>query len=747
MANFELTSNDHKSNGQVVNFLTALYSEVKSAQLTDNSKVTNMRNGVYNDNISLENLAYSKDVINGVKNSVESAISNTLTSLGLKDTFTPAQLKAATDIVPYVTNIRDYFKKINNNSQTMSKEIPSISAESYGADNVISYDDLNASGILSQEAFDQQDLSKVIFYSIAYNLAMSRQDSFGELFFPTIVISPDQGFIAVTLNYGVLYNDFLRNVDGKPDKDLYKRVSIIKTLYRNEVFAGNRYKVVPVYNEKSASKEFFVESLKRVDNTTGEEIVTAPLKFGKELSLLGISQTEASLAKGKYDVTDALDRALVVRDVFFSLTGPADGAQGDQTEIFKFDASLYPDAKFIYINQGHYKNLTLQFRSDSIGLNTRRSKTASGVESKILKVLPDGYNIVLEVVITGTTNTQSSDTVLYGNKIELKEIRNAAGDIVPATDAEYTKIAAVVKSAALVGYNLDAYRTNSNVRTRGQLVMTEAITRQYVVNTRSGVSGLAPIGEFGGNDEMAKLQQHTNLAGAFMNNDGVQTLITNLDNLRFAKNGGVLDKFNLDGVSQVLVDPYFEEITIDLSKVVDSRESSRRDDDVRNHLRSRIKNMVMDMILKSNYAVAHDALRGNFGEKIGVIIGTDPNIRRLIVDQESVFALSDKLEAHVESTFNPLMKGKIVISLSVFDQNRNTTINPLSYGNMLTSPSVVFEVQTQRNNAIQRELYVIPRYVHIVNLPIAAVINITDINSVFDKVAVNFNEVTPVAGN
>ncbi|EKD22638.1 MAG: hypothetical protein ACD_84C00028G0001, partial [uncultured bacterium] len=47
------------------------------------------------------------------------------------------------------------------------------------------------------EAYDERENKNAIVYSVAYNMQAARQDEFGEAFFPTTVVTPDQVGFAV----------------------------------------------------------------------------------------------------------------------------------------------------------------------------------------------------------------------------------------------------------------------------------------------------------------------------------------------------------------------------------------------------------------------------------------------------------------------------------------------------------------------------------------------------------------------
>lgn len=64
------------------------------------------------------------------------------------------------------------------------------------------------------EAYDDRDNRNAAIYSIAYNMQASRQDEFGETFYPTIVITPDQVGMSITVRLMSVYNDLLRQTSG-----------------------------------------------------------------------------------------------------------------------------------------------------------------------------------------------------------------------------------------------------------------------------------------------------------------------------------------------------------------------------------------------------------------------------------------------------------------------------------------------------------------------------------------------------
>ena len=140
------------------------------------------------------------------------------------------------------------------------------------------------------------------------------------------------------------------------------------------------------------------------------------------------------------------------------------------------------------------------------------------------------------------------------------------------------------------------------------------------------------------------------------------------------------------------------------------------------------------MIIKSNYGPAFQVLKGNSGQKITIVVATDPNLARLIVkDGVSEFEYGERFKFKIVSTFNELVRGQIFILPTVLDENKNTTPDPLNYGFCIYTPTIVYEVSKTTNGAVAGELNTIPRFLHVNNLPLGGFIKVSDVSAVFNK--------------
>ena len=691
-------------------------------------------------NISNESAVIGGQLTNDLNATVDNVINSlelSLESGGIQ--FTDAQKAAARMIAPYAFNPANYAERMEQlKDVSVRGTYKTFGIESMGVEDSITSADLK--NVISNEAYDGQKVSNAVYFSIAYNLGAARQDEFAETFFPTITIDPLQSGVNVTIEFTSLFNEFNRSITGAPDK--FDRVPVIKSLYNNEIFGTDKNKLVPVYRE-SDNKDFFLHDYKFLDKSTGADITTAPLKFGKKLSLLGISQTDELVAKGLMDNTDSLDRTINLEKIFFSMANNDDS----KTDVFAFDAQILPVKGFVANPQDHHKSMLLNVKTDGLAINISTFKTAKGATSQVLEEAVastyNNYKLIFEVAISGDANVMEGNVELSAVKMALKEIRDAAGDVVPTSDGAYAALKKYADKAKLVGYTLEAYRTNSNIRTRGRLVTNEAYSHIYNVPLRSGVTALYPINNTTGTDNDAgTLTSQVLLAGVMTSAYAVKKLVEFSNNMHMFSQNGVLDTVSYEGVSGFLVNPWYRNQSFELSSIVDSIQSGNRDLDIRSALRARIRNEIMDMYAQSNYGAAFEILRGNLGGNIGVIVGTDPYIKALLCSDGNTFTLSDGFEVKVVSTLNASVSGKVFITFGVFDANRNTTPNPLNFGNCIWSPTVSYEVTKTHGGAVSRELHNNPRFLHIIHLPIMSVFNITDVQSVFNKIPLHMKTIS-----
>lgn len=713
-------------------FNKSLMSVLKKG-FTDNnvsSRYGALFNSSFAGTLSQEDAIVAQDTRKTVDNLIDEAFSALLAREEFKDrVITEAQRTAGRIAASLAANPTSYAARISNLAAPVAtgSDPKSFDSASMGLEDLA--DVAMIAGEISNEAYDGQKLNNAIYFSIAYNVGATRQDEFAEAFFPTITIDPAQSGINVSIDCATIFNEYNRLTSGKTEKGQFERIPVVKSIFNEQLFTSDRHRLVPVVRT-GENDDQFVTGVTFTETVTGKDITTAPLAFGKTIDIIGISQTDEQIAKGVADNTDALDRTINLKKVYFDLGG----------EAHVFDASIYAYHNFVYNPQNHHKDSVLNFRAN-VAFNISTDTQADGTTSAVWQTVAGTYNdykVIYDVQVVGNANTFNGTVELNGVKMEVVEIRNAAGQVVATSDAAYTAIETEAKKAKLTGYVLEASRTNSNIRTRGVLVTNDRWEYIYNVPFRSGISALYPTVTVNGDDNDANsVSNQILLAGIIISNSAVKTLDDYATAMNVASANGLMEVGEYaSGIAQKLVDPYFNTQSFDLSSVVDSLNSATRLDDIRAALVNVIKNECVNMYLQSNYGVANDVVRGNVGGKIAVIIGTDPMLKSLLVKDDDVFAIDSTFEAHVVATKNPKVSGRIFVTFGVFDANRNSAPNPLNFGNNVWAPTISYEVTKTTNNAVNRELHNNPRFAHIIHLPVLSVFNVTDVAEVFKKIPV-----------
>ena len=454
--------------------------------------------------------------------------------------------------------------------------------------------------------------------------------------------------------------------------------------------------------------------------------------------MLGISQTESMLAKGEMDNTDALDRSIQLRRVYYTINGKKAGDQ-DAVETFFFDASAFAYNNFVAAPQGHGKDMVLNFSTAALEINADTIKTANGTASEIFEALNQpGIKIKVEVRLSGSANTEYGDVEIYGNTMNIVEVRNATGDVLPSDNEVVTNVKKFLAKLEIVGYTLDAYRTNSNLRTMGHLITIDRYKQEYQIKLRSGMNMMAPINnETGRDNDIDYLNTQIQTTQLRTSADAVLTLTRYAEFLRNSISSGVAKDLETSGIGRFSVHPYYKNISLNLSDYVDSLKSVDRLEDIRSAILNKINDEVVQMDINSNYGAAHRVANNNIPTVKTIIIGTDPRIKHYLAGKEDRIKLSSEVEAIVVSTYNYDIAGKIFVTYGVFNNERNTVVNPLNFGNLVWAPTIATDVIRTVSNSTRRDLMTMPRYSHIVNLPILLEFNVSDIENVIGKVTIN----------
>jgi len=591
--------------------------------------------------------------------------------------------------------------------------------------------------IPAMEVYDEKENRQAAVYSVAYNMQAARQDELGEALYPTVVVTPDQVGYTVSIHLVQVYNEVRRQVSGAVDN--FKRRNIVHAVRDASILQNELTKIVPIHRAESEGNFVPAALLAPRTATVGDEAVTtSALAFGKKFSLLGVSQSASLLATGQQDSTDAIDTAVRLENVYLQVT------DGTDNEVIRFRTADLPLATFNYAVQGNYRQMVLNFANSSIKID-KDTKLASGAASTLLAGVASGeWTVRLGVNVSGSVNLETADTQLMSGDVVVVSVTGSDGTKYAPTDAAVAAVAALFNGAKLAGYDLEARRTNTNRRQRGQLLDVTVFNQTYAVPLLAPITIPRPLGQ-GDNTDASDLAALITATRIRTSNAAVTELLRVADVLQAYVNNkdAVGDTPEILGVARFLVDPFFEAKSVDVSEMTASVKSAERDADIQGALVSLIRNVVYRMYRDSGYKAAADALNGGSSAAPTVVIATDPVLARYLTVTGDTRTLGDHFNVKIVSTLDERLSGKIFITFGAPEGAADGVPNPLHFGNMAWKPEMTLVLPLHRNGANSKELTVQPSFQHITNLPVLAKVEVTGLPELATKkIAIDFNDIS-----
>ena len=677
--------------------------------------------------------AVERDVVADTAESIRDSFESVVAKLGIDLQFEEHNVEAATMAALLATGGR--------NALSRKVQTPTSTSGDVKVVDTVNVEDAYTTRHVNLEAYDETENKKSAVFSFFYNLLSSLQAPVAELFFPTVVISPDQQGLEVNVTLLRVYDEVEHKASGALAEFKFKNV--LRAYRDHTVLKNDITRIVPVYQASSAAN--FMDPALLVgtpnlnangvfDEEVGGEIVeTAPLKPGVRLDLLGISQTAALTARGVIDETDAIDSSAYLSSIYVLLGDDGAAPPGD-ADVLKIDTRGLPGANFTYGPQGDYRNLILAMDTDSVVISNPVCLDGAAPSTV---TWPAGYSARFRLEASGQIQQQTGRTVVYITNFQLEGVYDAAGNPVPATDANYTAIQTIANAMQVVGYELETARTNTNRRQRGQIIDVNVQTTLYPVKLRSPISSIKPVG-YGDDQDIRALEALNTTTRIRTSKDAITAL---LDAASVLSAWQALPNANNElpevlGVGRYIVRPYYATEALDLVTIVDSVMSSNRDEDIRAALMGKIMNHAYRMWSLSEYGSAFESLAGA-GTRPTVIVATDTVLGYYLSQTEGRELSNEAFDVRIATDQDSRLSGKIFISFGVFNDSRNKAPNPLGFGNMAWAPEMTAVLPVSRNGQISKEMTVVPRYQHIVHLPVLAELTVSNLETVLSKVTIN----------
>lgn len=644
---------------------------------------------------------------------------------------TPAQIEAGAIVMGAAGNPAAYAEKAYRNLTAQAArgvDLIDVSSNSFGVETYMEP---------SLEAFDEQELRNHLGWSVAFNVLGARQDEFSERFFPTVVVTPDQAGLDISIRRSMVLQEVRHSLSGAPVN--FDQRNLIEAVIDHTILGSEANRIYPLVvaagpdlnTDKYVAAADVAPFNKVVEE--GITVLTAPLKVGIDINLLGLSQRNDVQTQGQLNSTDALDASLRLEALYLKLVN-ADG-----TSVVPFNVARAPRNQYVKSVEGRSRELNLNFVSDDLPI-TGATLDVAGAAAAALAYLADparvNWSVRLALKVSGNADVEFGTISANPSAVRVFKIfekNPTTGEVTDITATEKAGLEAALGAMEIIGYDVYATRCNANLRTRGLLLNSVELTERHTVKLGAPLTIPSPVSS---NREAGDLATLISAVRIRNSNNAVTTLFNHAEALSQLEQSvqNKLPTPAIEGIARyVLRSPFYHAETVNLLDHINSVKSHERIRDVQQALVNKIREIAYRMYRDSGYQAALDAMTGNSGEKPIVLIGTDSVLAKYLLVEGDTRTLGIGLDSQVVVSQDKRVYGRIFITLTRANQ---TGADPLSFGQFAWIPELASTVQVSRNGATTKEVMVQPRGLHIVNLPLLANLEITNLDKVVTKTIV-----------
>ena len=594
-------------------------------------------------------------------------------------------------------------------------------------------------GRMALEAYDNTKNTTAVAYAVTYHMQAARQDEFAEALYPTVTVTPDNVGYAVTVTLNLLEDEVRRPLNGAVST--FGRRNVLEAVTDPTLLRNDQTRVYPIVRTGGAndSTAFFTASADVTPSTIVQDkvnITTAPLKPGVTSDLLALSQQDLMLQAGQNDQTDALDPALTLTAVYIKTT-VATGV----TKVIKVDTSAMAGADLNAAVQGNGVQSSLNLVTTDVLVTLGTTDYAGNAISQFSAIATNRVRLGFSAF--GNVLMDTAACTVNFTPVAVSTVVDSTGSQLSTASGTGATIAALFADATIVGYDIKAFRTNSNKRQRGQLVNTQTQSRMYTVPYLPPITSLRPIGASDANDN-AVVEGLITLTRIRTSQAAVTEVFNAYNKLKasFSPTDTLTSQPKLSATSY-LAKNYLLEAAVDVHTDIASLTSADRPENLSAMIINVLRDMVYNLWNKAALAPATSAYAGGAAPaKPLVIIATDPTTHRYLTLIGDTRMLGDGFDFKIVSTIDPRMAGKIFLTFGVEEAYGSGAPHPFHFGSMAWAPEVPVMMPMTRNGAISYELTVAPRFRHVTQLYVMGAVTVTNITeAISTKIAINTNQV------
>lgn len=584
----------------------------------------------------------------------------------------------------------------------------------------------------SNESYDARNLERDVMYSVGYVIGAAKQLAFGDMFFPTITMAPDNNGIELQITQTLVQNDFQYSASGEIEQRNQR--NLVEAIMDATLLKDDSTRAYPVLRlGEPDNEQFFAMDLPNRDVTIqNETFKTAPIKKDVKYSALGISQTPNLLAKGIFDATDVIDHRVQLETIYLKIT------TGDAlNQVVSFVPVRVEHLAFGLFHkspEGLDRQMMLNFLTQDIVIDANTKDVLGNAPAALATLFAGGVNdnrrVRLDARISGHASLEFSSVEVSGRNLLFVDVLTATEEGKPATrETDATVInqfRTAFASVEFYAYDLKLFRANLNKRQRGLMVTRQSLRERHIIQLGQPIFCLVPITD---TQTLVDTDAPIQAVRARNENNAVTKLLTYIDDLAAIARDTSLDIAapSVMGIGRYIMRPYIEQREIDLLDYVQSLNSAGRTEDVRSALVNIMRDMITRADYASGYSAALDMACQGVGERPDVLVGMDPIVASYVMVHGDTRTLATGYDMQFATTLDRRVRNKIIMT---FRRKNSYESDPLSSGNFYYIPELVSALPMARNNQISREIMVQPRTLHLIHLPLMMVINIKNLSSV-----------------
>lgn len=574
----------------------------------------------------------------------------------------------------------------------------------------------------SAEGFDNFKFDNFRSSAIISNALNAMTNSFQAVWFKPVIVSPSEHGAEVDIRIPYVFNSKTRNADGSAYEPEHR---LVIDAYRDRTILANTGN--KVFANAAVINPAFIAPVGVVPNravTLNSTVFnTRPLVLGQNIDILAGS-SHAGLASGdKQNEQDTLSPTAKVGKLYISVD------DGTDTSVVIIDTAALNGSLFVPGQVGDTQELILNMNSVALADETTPSANGTALTDIAGLVTGVGNAAAAEPLKLGIHVKLSGNFWPRRGNIEVSPVSDTPVEIVSAQDKDGQRIddasLTALKAAltvAIVAYEPDLSRTNSNLRDKGLAVdMGSTIKYKLGVPMLSPISSATPISVDGGGAGMDGLQM---VRRARENNIAVQTLF-DYESIIKACNG---QKTQHAGIGSHLVTPTYIYDTVDVGNKVVIEHSRGARDDLRAAIGVALEQVSSRLLEESGYLAVLDALYGTTAG-FEFIIATSPRLHSLLMTSGDARLLGANRRFTIVSNHDDDFINKVYISVR---RPSEANVDPLSFAAHVSMPPLIYKSPvTVRDGSHSLETQLIPRDLFVGTCPLLARVDITGLDALF----------------